>query len=173
MASFLFNLFRESQERSRTLNEFDFWEIIDTIDHEYGGDSEAMLSSLVRHLKICDDNYIFAFDDKLSEMIYALDGKKWADGLFVNEPFNEEKFLSARCAAVAAGKEHYFDVLNHRANLSGEHIHYYQGRWYGITDGLITAAADAWTRKHLQEVQNYPHETAFSLKSHSNEENWK
>lgn len=171
--SIIMELFKRSQERSKTLTDKDFWEIIDSIDHEYGGDSEAVLSSLVRHLKNCEDEYIFAFDDKLSELLYAIDGKKWADELFGNEPFSEEKFLSARCAAVAAGMNHYSKVLGHREKLSGENIHEYKGRWYGITDGLITAAADAWTRKHLQEVDKYPHKTKFSLKSHSNAEMWK
>ncbi len=172
MSSFLYDLFRKSSERTKTMGELDFWELIDTIDHEYGGDSEAVISSLVRHLKNCSDEYIFTFDDKLSELIYSLDGRQWAEELFGNEPFNEEKFLSARAAAVAAGRQHYFDVLGHKCPLSGEHIHEYKGRWYGITDGLITAAADAWVRKHLQEVNNYPHETSFSLKSHSNSANW-
>ena len=66
MSSFLYDLFRKSSERTKTMGELDFWELIDTIDHEYGGDSEAVISSLVRHLKNCSDEYIFTFDDKLS-----------------------------------------------------------------------------------------------------------
>ncbi len=171
--SIIMDLFRRSQEKNKKLNDDDFWEIIGTIDHEYGGDSEAVLSSLVRHLKNCEDEYIFAFDDKLSELIYALDGQKWADGLFADgEEFSEEKFLCARCAAVAAGAAHYSRVIGNREKLSSDNIHEYEGRWYGVTDGLMTAAADAWTRKHLKTVNEYPHTTKYSLKSHSNKELW-
>ena len=171
--SIIMELFRRSQEKRRILDDDGFWEIVGGIDHEYGGDSEAVISSLIRHLKVCEDEYIFAFDDKLSELLYALDGKEWADELFGDEEFSEEKFLSARCAAVAGGMNHYTRVLSHKEQLSGDNIHEYKGRWYGITDGLMTAASDAWARKHLTEVDKYPHTTKFSLKSHSNEEMWK
>lgn len=168
----IMDLFRQSRKHSKDFTDKDFWEIIDSIDHEYGGDSEAVLSSLVRHLKTCEDEYIFAFDDKVCELMYAIDGKSWADGLFGSEPFAEEKFLCSRCAAIAQGMDHYQKVVGHRAELSGDNIHEYQGRYYGITDGLLTAAADAWARKHLEEVKNYPHTPKFSVKSHSNAAMW-
>lgn len=172
--SIIMDLFRRSQkEITENLSEEGFWEIINCIDHEYGGDSEAVISSLVRHLKNCGDEYIFAFDDMVVRLIYALDGREYAEGLFAGGEFAEEKFLSARCAAVAMGQEHYEDVICHKRKLSGENIHEYKGRWYGVTDGLVTAAADAWSRKHLDEVKNYPHTPPLSLKSHSNEALWK
>lgn len=171
--SIIMDLFRRSQkERQENLDPEGFWEIINCIDHEYGGDSEAVISSIVRHLKNCGDEYIFAFDDMVSELIYGLDGREYAEGLFEGEEFAEEKFLSARCAAIAMGAEHYDDVKNHRRKLSGENIHEYKGRWYGVTDGLMTAAADAWSRKHLDEVKNYPHKPRYCVASHSNSEMW-
>ena len=87
--SIIMDLFVRSHQHSKTLTDEEFWELIHTIDHEYTGDSEAVVSSLIRHLKKCEDEYIFAFDDKLSELVHALDGKSWADELFGSEPFSE------------------------------------------------------------------------------------
>ncbi|MBQ7783891.1 MAG: DUF4240 domain-containing protein [Oscillospiraceae bacterium] len=171
--SIIMELFKRSQAKSTMLDDNDFWEIIDCVDHEYGGDSEAVISSLIRHLKNCEDDYIFAFDDKLSEFIYALDGKCWADGLFGNEEFSEDKFLSARCAAIAGGKNHYFAIVDHKAELDADSLHFHHGRWYACTDGLLTAAKIAWSRKHLEDISKYPHNTKYPTKSHSNEDMWK
>ncbi len=165
-------LFKRSQEHSKNLTDHDFWEIIDCIDHEYSGDSEAVISSLIRHLKNCEDEYIFAFDDKLAELVYALDGNKWAEELFGNDSFSEDKFLSARYAAVAEGMEKYSRILSHREKLSGEGIYDHNGKWEASTDGLISAAAEAWSRKHLESRSKYPHKTKFSTVSHSNKEMW-
>lgn len=170
--SMIMDLFRQSRKRSKDFSDSDFWEIIDSIDHEYGGDSEAVLSSLVRHLKTCEDEYIFAFEDKLSELMYSLDGKAWADRLFKGEPFAEELFLCARCAAIAQGMNHYSQVVGHRAELTADNIYEYKGRYYGIADGLLTAASDAWARKHLMEVDKYPHTPKYPMKSHSNKAMW-
>lgn len=170
--SIIMDLFQRSQERKKYLTNDDFWDIIDCIDHEYSGDSEAVVSSLIHHLKRCDDEYIFAFDDKLSALMYALDGKTWADEFFGNEEFSEEKFLSARCAAVAAGLEMYTDILGHRTKLDDKHIHENENGCYSCTDGLLTAAAYAWSLKHLDDVKNYPHTPKYSLKSHSNATMW-
>ncbi|MCM1523234.1 MAG: DUF4240 domain-containing protein [Ruminococcus sp.] len=172
--SIIMDLFLRSQEKEKK-NEFtdkDFWEIVDFIDHEYGGDTEAVTSSIIRHLKHCEDEYIFAFDDKLAELIYSLDGKEWADELFGNDPFNEDKFLCARCSAVAAGKEHYGRVIGGEEKLNSQGLHFHNGRWYGSADGLITAAAHAWSRKHLEDTESYPHKTKYSVSSHSNTEKW-
>ena len=171
--SIIMDLFMKSQTTSKTVTDKDFWEIIDSIDHEYGGDSEAVVSSIVRHLKHCEDSYIFSFDDKLCELIYSLDGKKWAEDIFGDEEFSEDKFLSARCLAVASGMETYTKVLGHREKIDMDNIHFDNGKWYGSTDGLVTAAAEAWSAKHLISVSKYPHMPPFSLKSHSNSEMWK
>lgn len=170
--SIIMELFKRSQQRSKELNNEGFWEIIDCIDHEYDGDSEAVISSLIRHLKNCEDEYIFAFDDKLTEMIYNIDGKAWADEFFGNEDFSEEKFLCARCIAVAGGLQSYNKVLNHRAPLDGSEIHFHNGHYYCAADGLITTAASAWSAKHLMDKKEYPHKPAFSVKSKSNTEKW-
>ncbi|MCI7767929.1 MAG: DUF4240 domain-containing protein [Oscillospiraceae bacterium] len=171
--SIIMELFMRSQTTSKTVTDKDFWEIIDSIDHEYGGDSEAVISSIVRHLKHCEDSYIFSFDDKLCELIYALDGRRWAEDIFGKEEFAEDKFLSARCVAVAAGMETYTKVLGHREAIDLSSIHFHDGKWYSATDGLITAAAEAWSAKHLMSPSKYPHVPPFSIKSHSNEEMWK
>ena len=170
--SIIMELFKRRQERSKNLTDHDFWEIIDCIDHEYSGDSEAVISSLIRHLKNCEDEYIFAFDDKLSELVYALDGRKWAEELFGKGEFSEEKFLSARYAAVSSGMEKYSRILGHREKLSDEGIYDHDGKWESSTDGLITAAAAAWSKKHLESIKKYPHKTKFCTKSHSNKEMW-
>lgn len=168
------DLFLRSQEREKKdkLTDKDFWEIIDYIDHEYGGDSEAVTSSIIRHLKHCEDEYIFAFDDKLSELIYSLDGSVWSEELFGKEDFSEDKFLCARCAAVAGGREHYNKVKDHSEKLTSEGLHYHNGKWYASADGLITAAANAWSRKHLEDSASYPHKAKYSIKARSNKEMW-
>lgn len=170
--SIIMDLFVRSHQHSKTLTDEEFWELIHTIDHEYKGDSEAVVSSLIRHLKKCEDEYIFAFDDKLSELVHALDGKSWAEELFGNEPFSEEKFLSARYAAVADGMEHYSKIIGHREKLSDDHIYDHDGKWEGETDGLMTAAAEAWSYKHNEPVDKYPHKLKYDVKSHTNTEMW-
>lgn len=166
-------LFMRSQATGKTVTDTDFWEIIDNIDHEYNGDSEAVISSIIRHLKHCEDSYIFSFDDKLCELIYSLDGKEWADDIFGDGEFSEDKFLSARCFVVASGMETYTKVLEHRERIDLSELHYDKGKWYSSTDGLITSAAQAWSEKHLMSTEKYPHKPPFSLNSHSNEEMWK
>ena len=141
------DLFVRSHQHSKTLTDEEFWELIHTIDHEYKGDSEAVVSSLIRHLKKCEDEYIFAFDDKLSELVHALDGKSWADELFSK-------------------------IIGHREKLSDDHIYDHDGKWEGETDGLMTAAAEAWSYKHNEPVSKYPHKLKYDVKSHSNAEMW-
>ena len=53
--SIIMDLFVRSHQHSKTLTDEEFWELIHTIDHEYKGDSEAVVSSLIRHLKKCED----------------------------------------------------------------------------------------------------------------------
>lgn len=171
--SIIMELFKKSQERSKTLDDNGFWEIIDCIDHEYAGDREAVISSLIKHLKKCEDEYIFAFDDKLSEMLYALDGKKYAEDLFGSDEFSEEKFLCARCFAVSKGLLDYNKIKSHRAKLDGSDIHFHDGHYYCPADGIVFAAATAWSLKHLKDKSEYPHTVKYSTKSHSNEELWK
>lgn len=159
--SIIMDLFNLSIKNDPTLTNDGFWEIIDGVDTEYGGDSEAVVSSLIRHLKHCDDEYIFRFDDRLTELIDAIGGKEWSDDLFGNGKVYKDKFLSARCRAVALGKKNYENILSRRTKLSDADIHEYNGKYSSCTDGLLEVAAVAWSKKHLQPVDNYPHKQKY------------
>ncbi|MCC8042031.1 MAG: DUF4240 domain-containing protein [Oscillospiraceae bacterium] len=161
--SIIMDLFNLTQHIDPTLTDESFWSIIDTIDSEYEGDSEAVVSSLVRHLSHCEDDYIFRFDDRLAELIDAIGGKEWSDDLFGNERVKKDLFLSARCRAVSMGKEHYNRIFSRKERLSDEGIYENNGVYCSTTDGLLTVAAAAWSRKNLKPIEDYPHKRNYGV----------
>ncbi|MGN0642947.1 MAG: DUF4240 domain-containing protein [Huintestinicola sp.] len=159
----IFELFKQRSEEKKSFTEEDFWEAIAFIDVEYNGDTEALLSTLIRHLEEQSDEYIFAFDEKLAELMYTLDGKEWADEIYPKgERLTDSGFRSARCNAISYGKQHYLDVLSHKAAM--EEI--------TGTDELLVAGAEAWARKHTRPMEEYPHKCKFSTKTGSNVIKW-
>ncbi|MGN0666097.1 MAG: DUF4240 domain-containing protein [Huintestinicola sp.] len=158
----IFELFRKTSESKKPFTETDFWDAIDCIDLEYAGDGEALMSTLVRHLEDCSDEHIFAFDEKLAELLFTIDGKQWAEDLFGTSEFSETEYLSARCNVIANGKRYYNDIVSHREKMKHEHD----------TAALASAGAMAWAKKHHKKVADYPLTTKFSPAAHSNEIMW-
>jgi len=99
------------------MDESQFWQIIQSLDWKQTENARVIAPAIeaLSQYPIAD---IAAFDDLLSQKLYALDGQRYAeqtgDRAYSNNPdqhFSVDGFLYARCCVVANGKEFYEKVL--------------------------------------------------------------
>lgn len=93
----------------------EFWKCIDMIDSEAVrfGDEEGGLEPLIGHLEQLSEEQLKGFDDRLAEVLYALDTLEHykhtaaAEGMTAGD----DGFLYARCWVVSQGRDYYESVL--------------------------------------------------------------
>ena len=98
------------------LSENDFWAIIELLDWKKE-DNELIVRPVIEHLKHLPLNNIFVFEDILSEKLYELDQRKYAEhiGMSAFHPdqfFSVDNFLYARACVIANGKTFFQQVIN-------------------------------------------------------------
>ncbi len=147
------------------LSEEQFWQIIDVLDWEQAGDYEAVIAPAVAHLAAMPVSYIYQFQDKLSEKLYALDTREHAQntgsGSWTPDgPFSVDEFLYARCCVVANGHQTYEEALHDPAQMP-ENMDF---------EGLLYLASDAYQLKTGKEWAYVP---VVSYETFSNERGWK
>lgn len=99
------------------LSEDQFWQLINLLDWEKTGDSNAVIEPLVASLSTRSIEAIQTFEDRLSEKLYLLDGEQYAQHTGDNaykdgREFSVDTFLYARCCVIANGQEFYKSVLD-------------------------------------------------------------
>lgn len=99
------------------MNELKFWELINLIDWEAENEDKVILPLVIKLSEMNIQN-IYIFEEILSEQLYKLDGKKYAENIGEDsyregeEYFSSDIFLYARCYVIACGKKYYNTVLS-------------------------------------------------------------
>ncbi len=160
------NMFKKKRvipEESGGMTKQDFFKLLDMLDWEKQGDDEAVLEPLVEYLAQKEDEFIFAFDNKMAELLYALDTKTIAKWAYMDEDFfSGDGFLYTRCIALVNGMNFYDAVLNGRRRLDAQMEF----------EAVLYVAMEAWAKRHKKDVSEYPHITEVSYETGSNKEGW-
>lgn len=152
-------------EVSDALSEADFWSLIEKLDWEKGENNQEIIQPLIKALSQLTEEKIYAFEDILSEKLYKLDAKKYAQNTGENayqkdKYFSPDSFLYARCCVVANGREFYETVLKNPAEMPKD-----------LTFGaLLRVAAEAY---ELKTGNKFKHSPAYLYETYANSEAWK
>lgn len=154
-------IFIQAILHKKKMTAIDFFHLTDAyLDWEKQGNDLAVIEPLVALLAQWGDDLIFAFDDTMAELLYALDTKKIAQGLYKDEHFSGDEFLYIRCAALINSALFYNNVVSGRKKLK-RNLEF---------KTLLYVPAYAWERRHGND--QYPHNTEFSYETMSNLEGW-
>ena len=141
-----------------------FWEIISLLDWSQAGNDEAVIAPAVEKLVSMPIHYVYGFEDLLSEKLFELDARKFAeqigeDSYSPGNFFSVDNFLYVRCCVVANGQEYYAQVLE-EPSLMPKDLAF---------EPLLYIAAQAYRRKTGKPFNYLP---AFNYETFSNEEGW-
>ncbi len=150
--------FIEHTIKNKRFNKANFFYLMDKIDWSYSEDDKR-LEPLIEYLSELDDIVIFYFEDKMAELLYALDTKEISNGLAEK---SVDGFLYARCVALLNGTGYYYVVLNGKEKLDPD-------LWY---EEILYVPSMAWARKHNKDTEDYPHITKVSYETYSNKDGW-
>ena len=145
------------------MTDIDFFHFTDMLDWSKQGDDMAVMEPLIACLVQWGDNLIFAFAEKMAELLYRLDTKEIAAGAYKKEEyFSDDEFLYIRCTALVNGKPFYNAIVNKRRKLKRD-LEF---------EAILYAPVCAWTRLHGKSAGEYPYVTKVSYESGSNKEGW-
>ncbi len=154
-----------NHERHHTsLSQAEFWHIISLLDWTKTGDDTAVLERALKYLTEGAVRHIFDFADILSEKLYALDGRCFAQhiGKAAWTPdtyFSVDNFLYARACVVANGEKLFKQVLNNPSEMPKD-----------ITfEALIYLPSEAF---ELKTGKTFNYSSAFPIETYSNKANW-
>ena len=146
-----------------SMYDLDFFRFTDMLDWSKQGDDDAVLEPLVTFLAKYGDNVIFAFEDKMTELLYALDTYDIAKPMIGEDGFlSSDGFLYARCTALINGKSYYSAILKGKKKLSDDMEF----------ESILYVPVNAWIRAHQKNGENYPHKTRLSYETFSNKAGW-
>lgn len=148
---------------THTMHDYDFFAMLNALDWSKQGDDDLVLEPLIDYLAEWPDEVIFTFENKMSELLYAIDDPALAKNLYESEYFSADDFLYSRCVALINGRAYYNAVLNKKKKL----------RKNMEFESLLYAPAKAWARKHKKDPSQYPHFPDPSYETGSNRELWK
>lgn len=151
-------------ETATHLSEVEFWSLIDQLDWDKQGNNNEVIEPLVKQLSLLSVDAIRAFEDMLSEKLYQLDGKEYAQHIGKNafqdnKYFSVDSFLYARCCVVANGKSFYEAVLTQPSLMPKD-----------LTFGaLLRVAAEAY---ELKTGEKFKHVPAYIYETYANSTAW-
>ncbi|MEM1121681.1 MAG: DUF4240 domain-containing protein [Bacteroidota bacterium] len=151
-------------QKSTALSENTFWEIIDLLDWQ-SEDSANISTRAITKISQLSVAEIQAFDDILSEKLYLLDGKEYAENTGQNAyksddaPFSVDGFLYARCMAVASGKITYEEIVEDPARMIKN----------STFEPLLSLASRAYK---LKTGKIYEHNPAYIYETFANTKGW-
>jgi len=154
-----------AQSSPGELTEADFWHVISLLDwSQEEDDDEAILESSVAYLSTLDEASIYRFQDFLSEKLFQLDKRVYAENLGSHAPkkngtFSSDYFLYARACVVANGKEYFEEVLADPSQMPKDYTF----------EPLLYLAEDAYERKTGNPFDYFP---TVSYETFSNPEGW-
>lgn len=148
----------------QTINELDFWKIIDLLNWEEANNFSKMIEPAVDALQKYSISDIKGFSDILSEKLYLLDGQKYAEHTGKNsyeedQPFSADEFLYARCFVVAKGQKFYTNVLNTPSSMPKDLSF----------ENLLSIPREAYKKKTGQKFDYTP---AYIIETFANSDGW-
>lgn len=145
------------------MSNIDFFTFTNMLDWDKQGDDEAVTEPLIAFLAKCGDKVIFAFHDKMAELLFSLDTYNIAKYIIKSSNyFSADGFLYARCATLVNGKPYYNAVLKGRKKLSPD-LDF---------EALLYVPMKAWERLHNENSDKYPHVVELSYETYSNKSGW-
>ncbi len=142
------------------MDEDTFWNLIACIDQSARGDDPAAVEPLVEALSGLTEAHICAFQDRLAQCLYDIDGEEWADA----SGKTDEEFVHARCYAVAMGKDAYEAVFDDPDTMSDTYE-----EWAEL---LLFVGQRAWAKVMGEDEETWEHDPPVSYETGSNEANW-
>jgi len=90
------------------MTDHEFWQLIALIDVTAldDGDEDEAIAPLEVRLSMKSEAELFAFEEALSQKLYAIDGEQFADQAGESAG-SDDGFLYARCYVVAKGRAFY------------------------------------------------------------------
>lgn len=141
----------------------DFFNFTNMLDWEQQGTDEAVLEPLIAFLAKWGDNVIFAFHNKMAELLYSLDTYNIARHIIESSVyFSPNAFLYARCVALINGKSYYNAILNGRQKLFAD----------SEFESILYVPIKAWERLHNEDGDKYPYVSELSFETYSNKSGW-
>ncbi len=146
------------------LSEAHFWAIMGKLNWDNEDDNDAVVEPAIAYLVMQPVRHIFEFADLLSEKLYALDARIYAqnigeDAWLPNAYFSVDNFLYARCCVVANGKKAFLDVQKNPSRMPKD-----------LTfEDLLYVASTAYSRKMGKK---YTYSPICSIETYSNKEGW-
>lgn len=138
------------------MNEDRFWEIISLLDWSKEGNDDAVIEPAIRKLASLPEAAIRSFYDLLSEKLYLLDGRNYAEhSVNEGEHFSSDLFLYARCGVVANGRAFFEEVLDNPAAFPKD-LYF---------EAIMDIPERAWLRKtggNFEHFPKYNYETGFN-----------
>lgn len=147
------------------LSESQFWKIIALLDWTQEGTDDGILEPAIAQLAAGSNRHIFEFADILSEKLYALDGRVYAenigeDAYSPDRYFSVDNFLYARACVIANGKKLYNQVKQNPALMPKDLAF----------EALLYLPSEAYERK---TGRKYDYSPAFPIETYSNTVGWK
>lgn len=147
----------------KEMTDIDFFHFTDMLDWSKQGDDMAVIEPLVACLAQWGDNLIFAFAEKMADLLYRLDTKEIAKSVYKNqEYFSDDEFLYIRCTALVNGKPYYNAIVNRRRKLKADMEF----------ETILYVPMYAWARLHGKGAEEYCYITKVSYETGSNKEGW-
>lgn len=154
----------ENEKESGNADKFQpFWSTMELCDWNSEGDDYKVLEPVIKYLSKQNDDVIFEFDDLMSELLYHLDTKEFADQCQKEDPqMCDDTFLYSRCVALINGRSYYEKVKQGKV----------KDLWNMEFEALMYVPGKAWALKHKRSVDDYPHSALFSYETGSDKDGW-
>ena len=139
-----------------------FWDLVALADTDAldDGDEEGAVAPLIEALAEEPDDAVRGFEDRLSEVLYRLDGERYARAAGESGD-SADGFLYARCCVVARGRAFYESVLSDSTRMPTG-----TDDW---CESLLTVAEEAWADS--RDV-DWDHVAEPSYETGSNRARW-
>lgn len=146
------------------MTEKNFWKILDMFDWDNACDDDEVMQPALDYLAAQEDDEIFAFEEKMAELLFALDTREFAGKLYAEEEYmSGDMFLYQRCAVLINGRDYYNGILNGTEPPDPD-LEF---------EALLYLPGGAWAKKHNADPDDYQYITKTSSETGSNAEKWK
>ena len=140
-----------------------FWNTMERCDWTKEGDDDGVLRPVTEYLSRQEDEKIFLFDDQMTELLYRLDTRAFADACQKADPMmSDDTFLYSRCVALINGPVYYDKALRGKE----------KSLWKLEFEALLYLPQRAWALKHRRDEEEYPHIAPLSFETGSNRAGW-
>ena len=143
------------------MTDHEFWQLIALIDVTAldDGDEDEAIAPLGARLGMKSEAELFAFEEALSEKLYAIDGERFADQAGESAG-SDVGCLSARCYVVAKGRG-FYDAVKSDPSRMPKSIE----QW---CETLLYPHRKAWAQQTGGDPSDWPFVATVSYESGSN-----